>query len=103
MSSEQEWKVREEHESGYRHPSVYFEGKDVRVSWVFGTIIGLLITVVICGAILWGLYQRWGSEERGGEPVVEMRRDYINKMVPPPPRLQQSPAYPVMLPQELQK
>ena len=89
--------------SAFRHAEVSFEPKDADARLVLLTLVGLLIVIFVCAAILWGLYGRWRAEEYGGEPVTRLMRQYIGRMLPPEPRLQGSPGSPEPAPEELRQ
>ena len=73
------------------HPSIRFESTDVHAKAVVLTGVGILVTVIVVSAVIYGYFSfLLGRREQSSPPVLPM--NLRGEVLPPEPRLQQSPA-----------
>jgi hypothetical protein len=90
-------------DAAYENPSVSFEPQDVGVGLVIISLAIMVGAVLIAAGVVWHLYGSWNPEGLRNESLTNSMTDYMRRMIPPQPRLQQTPGHPNPLPQELQR
>src|ERR1051326_4014479 len=90
-------------DAAYQNPSVSFEPQDLGVGLVIVSVAVILAAVVIAAGVVWHLYGTWNPQGLPNQSLTNSMTDYMRRMIPPQPRLQETPGHPNPLPEELRQ